>query len=219
MIISCPACDTRYRVDDSILADPAGRELRCANCGHRWRYTPDAVPNDAPAAATPPAEEPVRPVPLVAEPELSSAPLTPPRRGSRVGLGCLAVIVIIALVVAASVLARNWIVAHWPATVPFYRTVGLKPEPPGSGLEVSKMSPTRDGDALTVEGDVVNSSNGERTVPRLRIALRDAAGKELTFKVIDPPAPELAPGEAAHFKTQFEHPNDAATGVAVTFAR
>jgi hypothetical protein len=29
----------------------------------------------------------------------------------------------------------------------------------------------------------------------------------------------LGPGETAHFKTSFDHPDEAATGVLVTFAR
>jgi len=145
--------------------------------------------------------------------------MPPPRRRSRAGLGCLFVIVIIALVIAVGVLARDRIAASWPPAARFYRAVGLKLEPLGAGLEIGKMAPSREGDALTVGGDITNTTAGTRALPRLRIALRDAAGKELTFKVIDPPAPDLAPGATAHFKTQFEHPSDAATGVAVTFTR
>ena len=37
-------------------------------------------------------------------------------------------------------------------------------------------------------------------------------------EVVDPPKPRLPPGAVAHFKTPFEHPDEAATGVVVTFA-
>ena len=50
------------------------------------------------------------------------------------------------------------------------------------------------------------------------VALRDPAEKEVQFKVVDPPKPRLAPGAVAHFKTPFERPDEAATGVVVTFA-
>jgi hypothetical protein len=43
--------------------------------------------------------------------------------------------------------------------------------------------------------------------------------KETQFKIIDPPTARLGPGETAHFKTSFDHPDEAATGVLVTFAR
>jgi hypothetical protein len=68
-----------------------------------------------------------------------------------------------------------------------------------------------------IEGDVLNTGATPREIPRLRVALRNAAEKELQFKVIEPPIARLAPGEVAHFKTPFERPDDAATGVVVTF--
>jgi hypothetical protein len=66
--------------------------------------------------------------------------------------------------------------------------------------------------------DLSDDEAAAREVPRLRVALRNAADNELQFKVIDPPIARLAPGEVAHFKTPFERPDDAATGVVVTFA-
>ena len=69
-----------------------------------------------------------------------------------------------------------------------------------------------------IEGEITNTGKTARDVPRLRVALRDAAEKEVQFKVIDPPKPQLLPGAVVHFKTPFEHPDDAATGVVVTFA-
>src|SRR5271170_3879306 len=42
-IVTCPACRTRFRVDEEELGGPAGRDVRCANCGHSWRQTPPAV--------------------------------------------------------------------------------------------------------------------------------------------------------------------------------
>ena len=86
------------------------------------------------------------------------------------------------------------------------------------GLKIQKLSPSRTPFGLVIEGDVLNAAETSREVPRLRVALRSAADNELQFKVIDPPIARLAPGEVAHFKTPFERPDDAATGVVVTFA-
>jgi len=55
-------------------------------------------------------------------------------------------------------------------------------------------------------------------VPPLRVALRDSAEKEVQFRIIDPPKARLSPSETARFKTTFDHPDEAATGVLVTFA-
>ena len=78
---------------------------------------------------------------------------------------------------------------------------------------------SRTSDGLIIEGDIANSGKTTQDVPRLRVALRDAAEKEVQFKIVDPPQPRLAPGAIAHFKTPFDHPDDAAKGVVVTFAK
>ena len=55
MIISCPSCETSFKVDAASLG-PAGRRVRCSKCGHVWHAEPDA--GNAPAA--PPPEPPVQ---------------------------------------------------------------------------------------------------------------------------------------------------------------
>src|SRR5262249_25152414 len=97
-------------------------------------------------------------------------------------------------------------------------TVGIRLTPTSAGLLIGKVAPTRTADALIIEGDISNGSEGMRILPKLRIGFRDANGKELAFKIIDPPLAQLAPGAVVHFKTPFERPDDAATDIAVTFA-
>jgi hypothetical protein len=96
---------------------------------------------------------------------------------------------------------------------------GLAVEPPGAALKIEKLAPSRTPDGLIIEGDIVNNGKTTQDLPRLRVALRDAAEKEVQFKIIDPPRPRLPPGATAHFKTPFDHPDDAAIGVVVTFAK
>lgn len=40
MILTCPSCSARYKVDDAAFADKAGRDVRCAKCHHMWRFEP-----------------------------------------------------------------------------------------------------------------------------------------------------------------------------------
>lgn len=125
---------------------------------------------------------------------------------------------LLALAILAAVVARKEVVAMWPVTARLYASAGLPAAPPGPGLELAKIAPARTADGLVIEGDITNTGSIVRDVPRLRIALRDPAEKEIQFKIVDPPTARLEPGETAHFKTSFDHPDEAATGVLVTFA-
>ena len=40
MILTCPACDTKYVVKDGAIP-PGGRQVRCASCKHSWHQSPD----------------------------------------------------------------------------------------------------------------------------------------------------------------------------------
>ncbi|HEV2044101.1 MAG TPA: zinc-ribbon domain-containing protein [Sphingomicrobium sp.] len=53
MILTCPACGTKYVVKDGAIP-PAGRQVRCASCKNSWHQAPDEVAPDA----APPVEAP-----------------------------------------------------------------------------------------------------------------------------------------------------------------
>jgi Protein of unknown function (DUF3426) len=171
---------------------------------------PEPLHRDPPTRIEPALEVPPRPVP---------APAPKPARTAnrRLSLGWFVlgvVIVVLALVFLVAIVARSEVAATWPAASRFYAWAGLAPR-----LVLGKVVPMRTANTLVIEGEVKNSGNMPSEVPPLRVALRDAAEKDVQFKVIDPPKARLDPGDTARFTTTFDHPDEAATGVVVTFAR
>jgi predicted Zn finger-like uncharacterized protein len=232
MILSCPACQTRYLIDEKSLRGSAGRTVRCANCAHTWHQSAPSEPYADEEATEPEGRiEPALEVPprpgASALPSFGisqrSLPVPEPtgrKRARRVAIRWLVLGVLFALAILAGVVvARGAVVAIWPPAGRLVTLAGLPVAPSWSRLKIGKLTPTRSLEGVIMEGDITNTGNTTRGLPRLRVALHDAVDQEVRFKIIDPPQPRLASGAVAHFKTTFEHPEDAATGVVVTFAK
>lgn len=212
MIITCSACLTRYLVEPRTLG-VAGRTVRCANCGNTWLQGP---PEDAPRRVDVPAtaiEQTPGPIRLPAIPA--------PRRRAPVWPWFLFLVVIgAAIAVAYSERAR--IVAVWPPAARLYDMVGLAVVPVGDGLQI-RVTGTRRADEggqseVTITGEIVNQSDRELSVPRLRAVLRDSAERELAAWSFAAAGARLLPGEATTFSTAVKDPSRSASGLSIAFS-
>ena len=50
MILTCPACDTKYVVKDGAIPT-GGRQVRCASCKHSWHQDPETLTHEPAVAA------------------------------------------------------------------------------------------------------------------------------------------------------------------------
>lgn len=216
MILTCPACSTRYLVNPTSIGSE-GRMVRCAKCGHTWMQSP---PQDMPKTveAEAPASAEARPIPPG-----SNLPAFPRRRRRRAGTaaGWAALVVVVAGAVGAAGLYREQIVALWPPAARLYAQLGVERAAPGAGLELRNISLTRGEEAdtavLVIEGQVVNPTGDVLEVPVLRGALVAADRRELRHWTFTTRQRRLLPGEVADFRTELRDPETGATDISITF--
>jgi predicted Zn finger-like uncharacterized protein len=222
MIVTCPACSTRYLVDPRALGE-SGRLVRCASCAHTWHQEPA---EDAPRRVDLPPPEP----PPIAAPEMTLRSagrvqlpaLTPPRRRVSAA-GWVAYLIVLAGILAGGLwLTRDQLVSRWPAMARYYQMIGIPVETAEGSFDFHNVTPTRDTEnglpTLVIQGDVVNVSKVARRVPKLKVTLLDGSNHELQsweFTVSDD---RLLPGASIPFRTSIAQPNEAATMIKVSVA-
>ena len=209
MILTCPACSSRYLIEPAALG--GGRAVRCANCGHRWFVAP---PADAPPRPSPgPPPEPL--------PHLRGdrGPAEDPGRSR--GLIAWGGIGPALLLVAGAVVGRNEVVASFPAAAAVYGQLGLPVTVP-LGLEFRDVTTDRlaegDVEVLVVEGEIINVTGHDRVVPWVRVALLDVDKRELEHQVFAAEDPALEGGGATRFTARLVNPPAQARNFEVTFA-
>jgi len=200
MILTCPACATRYLVDPSAIG-PEGRRVRCARCSHTWAQPGTAPPPrksaELPIQRMAPTDRP-RPIPAG-----SNLPaLRQERRSNWAGWTALAIT--LAGLGIAVVGGRERVVALWPPAKPFYQAIGLWAEPNIEVARVTKAGNPPDGakDAVILEIEVVNRGNAPGLVPKLAVALRDDKNRDLVAWAVTPDEVPLKPGEARVIRTR-----------------
>jgi predicted Zn finger-like uncharacterized protein len=244
MILTCPACQTRYQVDAAKFP-PQGRNVRCARCSNVWHATPDTLNGPetepdwmAPEPASAPAFAPAEPVreayaqPDQRDPEPQenegvydepAAPVAaksgPP--GWLIGAGWAALVGVVLLIGVIATVYRQQVVEAWPQSASLYSKLGMKVA--SSGLKIGHTKFSRDirkgQHVLTVAGALTNVADRELAVPQLCIGLVDSEKRELYHWTVAPDVMMLRPGQSTRFVTELSNPPDEAVNYEVRFAK
>jgi len=203
MIITCPACATRYTLADSAVG-PQGRKVRCAQCGHMWWQSPEDESVFHPDEATEfhPVPPPSSKTPSSRKTASDKPPAAGARRRALIGWG--AFVAVLVTIGAAGYVGRATVVRLWPPAALLYETVGLPVEPPGSGLQLQNVRSEQKAEdgrtALLVEGQILNVSETARMVSALRVTALGVDRQPLRSWTVDPVPPQILPGEIATFR-------------------
>ncbi len=238
MIISCPQCGTRFKIDPKALG-PRGKMVRCSKCGHRWFVeAPQDLappPEPPPIAAAAPEGEPGMPAEesekarkereaILASARAAEADGGDERTGwwrTATAIAGWLLLILVVLGLAGAIVGRNEIVAAFPQSAELYRRVGLSVRLP-LGLELRKIRFEHGEEngipVLLVRGEIHNVAAYPRDVPPLRVALLDEAGRELDFGLFEAERRRLDPGAATRFEARIVDPPRKAVNLAVTFA-
>jgi predicted Zn finger-like uncharacterized protein len=225
MILTCPACASRYQVDEARIP-AAGRNVRCVSCGATWRaesvlaesaldlYAVDAVLQPEPEPPKSDGSSLPRKIRARREAEART------RKAAAAGVvwGVLAAMLV--AVIGGAALFRVEVVRLWPRTAGAYAKVGLAVNPTGLAPENIQAGPgLKNGHAaVIVMGVVRNIETRPHDPVPLRIALLDKAGKPLVRQVVNLAPGRLAPGQTRPFDAAFLDPPAASANVQVEFA-
>ncbi|HEX4112672.1 MAG TPA: DUF3426 domain-containing protein [Stellaceae bacterium] len=238
MIVTCPACATRYLVDPRALG-VTGRSVRCTQCRHVW---PQSPPEDAPrrvdlptrgGSPSPPPRALPAPPALAAMPAMAGAHAggAMPRQFSYPGGlaetvarggSPLVILLVVILVLGGLWWGRNTIVQYIPALGGVYSALGLaEGGDPSRDLEFRQVTSDRQQEngraTLVIHGEVANISHDARRVPPLRITLQDAARHAVKSWTIVATSDRLRPGATVAFRTSVSDPGDTTVGASVSF--
>jgi predicted Zn finger-like uncharacterized protein len=236
VIVSCPACATRFSLDASLLG-PNGRNVRCAKCGHRWKQEPPEpieplppVELDAPPADEPPAGMAPGLAALLSgrEQQQKSASqvvvppkLKPAQPKRKIGLWpWILLLGILCGLAVAAYFYQGPIARMFPAAQSIYDLLGVGESDAARLLQVGNIKSEQRSGLTAIRGDVFNPTDYPLSVPPLMVTALDKdknpIGEGFRFRTQES---RIAPGETITFRVLYDNPPAGMTGIIVTFGR
>ena len=237
MILTCTSCSTRYYADDAAIG-PSGRTVRCAACGFSWFAEAhlelrDPEPRAEASASVPEplTRERVERLRRAAQqpgPAPSAAAKFRAQQAERMRKDRARAAVVVwgatgaALAASATgmVVFRQDVAELWPRSASAFAALGLDVNV--YGLEFYNLGVERsfEGDTpvLMVSGEVRNIGRDSKSVPPVRLSLRDARSREI-FQVVNVVSDhQIASGAAVPFQIRVDNPPADAVDLEATFA-
>jgi predicted Zn finger-like uncharacterized protein len=244
MILTCPACTTKYAIADTALG-PEGRKVKCVSCGHKWFQVSDIDVVEPVSFFAPPLEPESglgdldnalnsREIPLAATaysdaddgfvrrsaaPTPKSTVSVEASHSKGVAWGIIALVAVVLLL--ALIVPRQAIMALWPNTTHLYRTLGLAPKEIGVDLEIrdarSIVKQMPDGKLLTIEGQIANTGHQIRQVPDIQAVETNNMATVGSWTFSSGVA-TLSGGKSEHFTASFPATGDTSGTIVLTFA-
>lgn len=209
MILQCPSCTARFLVADALIPE-AGRTVKCGKCTHQWFVT-RAMEEPVPiAAAEAPAHtETVMPdfaaLTAQAYQEAPAQPFEPKQLPTIPAKPFSAV----PFMIAAPLLAACWLIIAIFAYFPDWQTGPLKGiyssmgATDTSGLVFADVAMERqkagERTRFLLTGSIANHGTQPRTVPSVRVELKDNNGK-VVWKQTYEVGEAVEPGQVYPFR-------------------
>lgn len=243
MIICCSRCETSYEVEPSYF-EPDGRKVKCASCGIVWfqgYIRPEDIEAFEKSHAKTPAEEKsgqesdFGPNEDATSDDIKSEAqrlvaaaqqkLDGRKRRSKQAISTVvswgALAATIALVAGLSVHYRHNIVKMLPSSAQLYARLGMPVNV--RGMSFANVVYKRDFEnglpILAIKGEVVNLTNHEIILPRVRFGLLDSTDQELYHWTVRVDKKPIGPNARVRFITRLASPPTGAEGLMVRFAK
>ena len=176
MLLTCPNCDTVFRVDGEKIG-AAGQAVRCSVCAHVWQAQPPMLVEEA-------------------EPgEMASA--------LRTVLGSFLVIAVLLGSIVGVVVERATITAYAPGLIGVFDRIGLSVRPDTAHLRIVDLKADYAGDTMRLSGRLQNDAAFLAHAPLLEVKVVSESGTPLASRIIRVDDAVIRPAMASGFFTQL----------------